>query len=54
MLAAWALTIFPAHENTLFRWTDLQAKLHQGYLTEGFTAAEIALTLGIRALAPGF
>lgn len=48
-MATWATTAFPTPENTLFRWSDLQTMLHQGHQPAGFTAAEIALALGICA-----
>lgn len=46
LMAAWATT-FSTPENTLFRWSDLQTMLHQGYRSTGFTTADIALALGI-------
>ena len=49
MIAAWATTAFPTPENTLFRWSDLQTMLHRGHQPAGFTAAEIALALGLHA-----
>ncbi len=50
MMAAWVATAFPTPENILFRWNDLQAALHHGHQLAGFTAAEIALALGIETL----
>jgi hypothetical protein len=47
MMTAWVATAFSTPDNTLFRWSDFQAMLHQGHQPEGFTAAEIALALGI-------
>jgi hypothetical protein len=47
MMAAWVATAFSTPDNTLFRWSDFQAMLHRGHQPEGFTAAEIALALGI-------
>jgi Domain of unknown function (DUF5615) len=45
MMAAWVATAFTTG-NSLFRWSDMQAMLHQGHLPAGFTADDIALALG--------
>lgn len=49
MMASWVATAFSTPENILFRWSDLQTMLHQGYQPEGFTPTEITLALGIHA-----
>jgi len=46
MMLDWITAAFPDHHNRLFRWTDLQQHIINGYVLEGYTAAEIALALG--------
>ncbi len=50
LVAAWVATAFPTPDNGLFRWSELQAALHQGYEPTEFTAAEIVLALGLPVL----
>ncbi len=46
MMFDWIASEFPDPRNRLFRWTDLQQQLNDGYVLEGYSAEEIALALG--------
>ncbi|MGI8858175.1 MAG: DUF5615 family PIN-like protein [Thermomicrobiales bacterium] len=46
MMLDWIRIEFPDSRNMLFRWTDLQQRLNNGYFLDGYTGVEIALALG--------
>jgi len=46
MMGDWIAVEFPDPRNHLFRWNDLPRRLIGGYLLNGYTNAEVALTLG--------
>ncbi|MDQ2787985.1 MAG: DUF5615 family PIN-like protein [Chloroflexota bacterium] len=46
MMLDWITIEFTDPHNRLFRWTDLQRRLIDGYLRDGYTTVEITLVLG--------
>lgn len=46
LMLDWIAAAFADQRNLLFRWTDLQQQIINGYILEGYTVGEISIALG--------